>query len=162
MAKWSSWACQRQAGQVIYGRISGLSPSCLSGLRRLHPGRSVSHELTSCPTAASRGTDPVVHAPPGDGVGRAFGRVAVVRTRPPWIWNSHAAWPRSLRVHGADGSSLSDMRNDDRVRLVHAGLPGPVVAGQSGGVFDCPADSSRLKLVTCMRLAQETRRFSDG
>jgi len=162
MAKWPSWACQGHEGQVSYGRISGLSPSCLSGLRRLHPGRSVSHELTSCRSAASRWTDPVVLAPPGNGVGRALGRVAVVGTRPPWIWNSHAAWPRSLRVYRADGSSLSDMRNDDRVCLVHAGLPGPVVACQSDGVFDCPVDYSRLKLVICMRLAQETRRFSVG
>src|SRR5271157_2141256 len=144
------------------GAFPGSRQSCLSGLRWLHPGRSVCHELTSCRSAASRWIDPVVLAPPGDGVGRALGRVAVVGTRPPWIWNSHAAWPRSLRVYRADGSSLSDMRNDDRVCLVHAGLPGPVVACQSGGVFDRPADSSRLKLVTCMHLAQETRRFSVG
>ena len=88
------------------------------------------HELAGCSERAARRLAPDFSG----GLCRIAHRGLVdrppARTGSAGIWHAHAAWPLAVRLAGGDGSALSNLRDDDFVRLVRAGGTGTILAGQ--------------------------------
>lgn len=116
------------------------------------PERSAFDGLTPFRSTTARRADPMVALPAGGRFVGASGRGARAGTRSSRVWNTYAAWPGAVRVLNGHGTFLPDMRNDDRLRLVHARSLGQVVASQPGGVPGRSAHCSCLNLAADLRL----------
>ena len=68
------------------------------------------------------------------GLAGVLGLARSVGARPARVWDAHPARAPALCVRGRDGATVSDLRHDHGVRLVHARADRSIVASQPGGL----------------------------